>query len=158
MFYFYFWVFFQGIFFFPCRDGICKCILQQCLQRVCSLAMLVEATEQDVNFIVFLLLFLFSFFFFWHSVQSAGLFFFFFFSFWCLFIMWNFSCSVLQFPFLNTFFLLKGNRTKYAAKEMILTFAHFAPWLFFFILLPAVFYGGYYYHDGDADSCMHIYK
>lgn len=102
--------------------------------------------------------FFFLFFFFWHSVQSAGLFFFFFFSFWCLFIMCNFSCSVLQFPFLNTFFLLKGNRTKYAAKEMILTFAHFAPWLFFFILLPAVFYGGYYYHDGDADSCMHIYK
>lgn len=63
MFCFYFWVFFQGIFFFPCRDGICKCILQQCLQRVCSLAMLVEATEQDVNFIVFLLLFLFFFFF-----------------------------------------------------------------------------------------------
>lgn len=64
VFYFYFWVFFQGIFFFPCRDGICKCILQQCLQRVCSLAMLVEATEQDVNFIGFFCYCFFFFFFF----------------------------------------------------------------------------------------------
>lgn len=71
---FIFGCFFRVFFFFPCRDGICKCILQQCLQRVCSLAMLVEATEQDVNFIVFLLLFLLFFFFFDTQCNLQGFF------------------------------------------------------------------------------------
>lgn len=54
------------------------------------------------------------------------------------------------------FFLSKDNKAKQKAKEMILTFAHFAPSLF--ILLPAVFYDGYCYHDDDDDRYIHIYK
>lgn len=73
-----------------------------------------EATEQDVNFIIFVTVSFFFFsFFFWQYYQQ-GFLFFLFFSFWCLFIMWNFSCSMLQLPFLNTFFsslkITKQNR------------------------------------------------
>lgn len=155
---FIFGCFFRVFFFFLVEMGFANAFYSSVYKEFVVLQCWWKPQSKMLILLVFFVTVSFFFFFFWHSVQSAGLFFFFFFSFWCLFIMWNFSCSVLQFPFLNTFFLLKGNRTKYAAKEMILTFAHFAPWLFFFILLPAVFYGGYYYHDGDADSCMHIYK
>lgn len=49
--------------------GFEKCILQQCLQVVCDLAILVQATVQDINFLKRFFLFLFLLFpFFRHPV------------------------------------------------------------------------------------------
>lgn len=57
---FLFLIIFFEVCLFCGRDGNCECILQQCLHRVCNLAILVEATEQDVNFIGFVISFFLS--------------------------------------------------------------------------------------------------
>lgn len=107
--------------------------------------------------LLFLLLFLFFSFLFFLTVLPTGFFVFSLLQF--LMPVYNvklFLQHVAVTVFKYFFFLPKDNKAKQKAKEVILTFAHFAPSLF--ILLPAVFYDGYCYHDDDDDRYIHIYK
>lgn len=146
---FIFVFFFLRAFFFRKEMGIANTFYSS-VYTVSNLAILVEATEQDVNFIIFVILFFFL------TLSTINrVFFFLLFQF--LIPVYNvklFLQLVIVIIFKYFFSSLKITKQDRKLKRwsLLLHILH----LDFFILLPTVFYGGYYYRDADDDRYIHI--